>query len=264
MFPSVNEKFTCRDLTIRVLLPEGASKVRAHAHPSVDFVTKLTTEKTTLNYFGRTVVTLTARNFYTGTTTHDKNVMIEYDFHSSYLLAAPIIVALGVFALFLSVIVYASSDMNLVPDLDNPTLCASMLVTDQCLRITAAIRVIDSNHADLDTLFSQIGSKNSTDVASKRMQIESELKVQETEIGSATGELKKFATSKAEIAEALFKRFALKRDLCMRAVSSRTMLVEDQISEEKYAKQVQGDIASDLTIVVDELERLAEALTLNL
>lgn len=264
VFPTVNDKFTVRDLSVRVLLPEGATNIRAIDHPSVHFSTRHTTEKTTLNYFGRTVVTLATANFYTGATTHDKHVVIEYDFNPTYLLAAPIIVAIGIFTLFLSVIVYAGSDMNLVPDQDNPALCASMLVTDQCLRIASAIRAIDTDHGELDALFSAVGSKAPGDLSTKRMEIESNLKVRELEIASAASELKGIATNKADIASALKQRFALKRDLCMRAFSSRIMVIEGRMSAEKYRKQVEEGIAADLTVVVEELERLAEASTMNL
>lgn len=265
VFPSVNERFLCRRLAIRIMLPEGATNVNVLAHPSLEFASAQTAERTTLNYFGRTVVTLTAPNVYASSAAHEQSVVVTYDFMATYLLAAPLIVAAGIFALFLAAIVYAGSEVMLVSDQDDPAACATALVTDQHMRIAAAIRVIDADHAALDALFSRLTSvDDARTVAPARMALESRLRDQEAELASAAAELRRLGRGGAEVAGALAQRFGQKRDLCMRAMSSRLMLVEQRMTEEKYVQQMNGTLSPALVLVADELELLADALIQDL
>lgn len=261
VYPSINEKFLCRRLVIRVLLPEGAKNVAVQSHSSLQFSVKESVEKTTLNYFGRTVVTLEASNVFANLPGHDKHVYVTYDFAPLMLLAAPLLVATGIFAMFLAFIVYAGADLRLVPEEEDPKARAAAIVTDQHIRVAAVIKKLDASHEELDALFTVLSSaSDGGSVMASRLSVEGNLQRQEAELLAAAAELKRIGSDSAEIAGALGKRFAEKRDLCMKAISSKLMLLEGRMSEEKYSKQVEGAIAMDLSKICEELDALAEAL----
>jgi oligosaccharyltransferase complex subunit alpha (ribophorin I) len=261
VYPSINERFMCHRLSIRVLLPEGAKNVAVLPHPSLEFSVAKTLEKTTLNYFGRTVVTLSASDVYANAPEHDKHVYVSYDFAPICLLAAPLLVASGIFAVFVAFIVYAGADLRLVPEEHDPKARAAMLVTDQHLRIAAALRRMDASHAELDLIFTQLNNTSEAGAAmASRLSIESSLKEQEAEIQASSAALKQIGSESADLAAALCKRLSEKREFCMKAISSKHMLLENRMTEEKYMKQVDGVIALQLRAVSEELDALAEAL----
>lgn len=263
LFPSINEDFLCRRLKIRVLLPEGASNIHVEKHSTIALGLSQAVEKTTLNYFGRTVVTLTAEKFYTNRALHMSNAVVTYDFAAFNLLTTPFFVASGIFALFLVVIAYAGTSMTLVGENDNPATHQAAQIADQELRIVAAIRALDDKYSELDELTSLFSSSkgSSEAIVSQRMAIESSMKAEETELAEAAAELKSLGGPSAEIASALVSRFNSKRDTSMRAVSAHLMLLEGQVTAETYQKQLGTTFAPMLTSLAVEIEALVNALS---
>lgn len=261
VFPSVTEQLLCRDYLIRVLLPEGASTVVVEPHPTLDFSVEEGLERTSLNYFGRKVIYLRARDLYNSKIVHASHVNIKYEFSNANLLASPAIVIAGIFAMFLTLIAYVGTEFNLLPPGDDPYAQYAAQVGEQQLCIASACRAMSLPYDDLAVLFSALeSSADISDFASRKMQIEARLKEREDEVSAAAETMKLLGSRKHQLAFALVERFARKRDACMRALTSRKMLVDGRMTKDEFDEQMNDRIAPALESTVDEIDELSAAL----
>jgi oligosaccharyltransferase complex subunit alpha (ribophorin I) len=266
VFPSINERFLCRRLSVRVLLPEGASNVRVEPHRTIAFNVTHSVERTSLNYFGRPTVTLEADNLFTSRKLHVPHVKVSYDFPVVNLLLTPVIILAGIFALFLAYIAYANTDALLVSDEDNPTAKLALSVADKQNRIAVTCAKMDAVYAQLDAMFentqsSDGGGNEGIGGDSQRMGIESSLKELESDIAETATELQQLGTGKAELASALARRFSSKRDTWMRAMASQKMARSGRIGEDEFHRLMRETIAPSLGTGAVEIDQLVAALT---
>lgn len=110
IFPSINEDMLCQELQLRVLLPEGATDIEVLPHKSLVFDVQRTVERTTLNFIGRPVVTLT-RNAIRSASKHERRIQLRYHYAPSRMAVAPSIVICGVFSFFLACMVYVRAEI---------------------------------------------------------------------------------------------------------------------------------------------------------
>jgi oligosaccharyltransferase complex subunit alpha (ribophorin I) len=262
VFPTINERFLCHRLVVRVMLPEGASSIDVLPHATLGFKTEYAVQRKTLNYFGRTVVTLTTNNVQTFGAPHAPRVEIKYNFSRINLLVSPLIVVAGIFGMFLIFIVYLNTDVVLVSDKDDPRSRAVLVVTDQRLRVTSACDKMSALYAGLDVLFDSLESERiAMDVGARRMALESDLKSLEADISAASSALSNLGSGSASIAAAIAVRYASKRDVCMRAIAARKMLLEGRMKDEDYTEQMSNKIGPVVALLTDEIEALSTAIT---
>lgn len=97
------------DMTVRVIIPEGASNIKVHLPFEVDEESREIT-KTYLDIAGRPVVVLRKRNVIRD---HDQYFTVTYDFPESAILQEPLMVMGGLFAFCLFVMVYVRFDLTI-------------------------------------------------------------------------------------------------------------------------------------------------------
>jgi Ribophorin I len=247
-------------------LPEGASNVRVMPHQTIPLGVQHSVERTSLNYFGRPVVTLTADNLFTSRKLHVTTVKISYDFPVVNLLLTPMIIVAGIFAIFLAYVTYANTDVLLVPIKDDPTASRALGIAEQQNRIAATCAKMEASYARLDVLFDNImetinDDHKAADMEHQRKEVESALKESESDLAVAAVELKQLGSGKAELVSTLLRRFTSKRDSWMRAMTLRRVSENSRNDRDNYHKTMLDTIAPALTEIAVDIDELVTALT---
>lgn len=262
IFPSIHKRFLLRELVVRVILPEGASEVRIKPHKTVRFQTQESFQKTTLNYYGRKVVTLTAENVYSRAAVHARQIGISYNLSSASLLVTPCLIVGGIFGIFIAYLVFANSSLVLVPEAADEDAQARLLASEQIARISAECEKMDDLYRELDGLLESCSSKDSlVDTMNSRMRIETELRSHENEVSDAVMQLKQLQNNKAELAGAILQRYITKRDGCMRYFSSWKMHLQGDMGQDVFKSQVERKLSHVIGTVSEELVVLVDSLT---
>lgn len=104
LFPSLDIDLLCEDLNVRVLLPEGARSIQVIDHPSLDFTSAQSVERTTLTIIGRPTITMNFKML-RSKSKHVPTVRIKYRYNTGLVWVTPLFIAGVVFSIFAAFIV---------------------------------------------------------------------------------------------------------------------------------------------------------------
>ena len=115
LFPSANVDLFCEELTVQVLLPEGAQAYKILDHPSLSFEVEHSLERTSLTLYGRPVITLKLRGI-RSMSKHTSKFTVVYRYNQSLIWVTPLIIAAVVFAALATFIVCLRSGLSMADD----------------------------------------------------------------------------------------------------------------------------------------------------
>lgn len=155
------------EITVRVILPEGATEIEVHTPFPIDGQSK-DTHYTYLDTSGRPVVIVQKKNIISD---HNRNFQVTYKFSQMSLFQEPFLLIVAFFLFFLFIMVYMRLEFNIGPTkARNPN---QDKLDDILLRVKDLVEQRTEHHESLDEALSKaIKGKNAQSYTSDRQRIE--------------------------------------------------------------------------------------------
>lgn len=115
LFPSLDVDLLCKNYVVRVFLPEWAHSHSVVPHSSLKPSLKVSSERTTLTMFGRSVLHISFKML-RSKSKHTKTIAVKYKYNTKLAWITPVIVGFGITVLFVAVILSVANALGSVSD----------------------------------------------------------------------------------------------------------------------------------------------------
>ncbi|CAI8038564.1 Dolichyl-diphosphooligosaccharide--protein glycosyltransferase subunit 1 [Geodia barretti] len=244
-----------QDLTLRIVLPEGAKNIVFEAPYGVEQQPN-DLMQTYLDTVGRPVVVVTANNL---VEQHIQDFTLTYEFQTWMLLQEPLLVIVALYGFFLLIIVIVRLDFSITKDVAVLARQQTSVILEKILEAHDRRWSIVGQYGESISSFKQ--KKNKDEFAKSRRSLDDKFKKCSSDIGKLGRALQGIDTeksAKARVTELQKKTVSLKEvvdDNCTLA----ERLVSDRITKSEYLNKEKGN-TSNVQRLEGEINSLVKAL----
>lgn len=237
---SFDSDVPCESMVVKVLLPEGATNVQIMTPDSAGFVTHQSSIRTTLNYFGRKVVTL-ERDHMRSRSPHGTVLYISYDYSTFQMFQSPIIIISTIFAFFVAIVLFSRLDFTF-----SKTSTPEELETKRrklVIKLDGYNEEIYHLHSKFrDLIRASQSSEDFTRTASDRLNLDASIRNAESSMSSLLLELCSEGIITTTQKDGVTKRYEMQRNADTQLVRKAKLLVEGKLAAYDYEAELKSKI----------------------